>query len=174
MLYYFNVAATARPRKLNRSATSFEMVKQIFLCTLLLLVVAPSVRAQRSTNHAAIFDPSGDYHPVNKPAGTEWSVQFVLQVRHRRGRVVAWGQIRGVQPWYRFASASVTSRDLKFSTVRIHGVHYDFAGTFLGAGNFAAQTPDTGAILLRGTLRKFVNGRKVLQLHTSFVYYPGC
>jgi hypothetical protein len=150
------------------------MVKQIFSCTLLLLVIAPSVYAQRSANHAAVFDPSGDYHPVNKPNGTEWSVQFVLQVRHKHGRLVAWGQVRGIQPWYRFASVSVTSRHLKFSTVHINGVHYNFAGTFLRTGNFAAQTPDTGAILLKGTLRKFENGRNVLQLHTSFVYYPGC
>ena len=164
----------APPRQLNRSATPVDRMKRIFSCTLLLLVVAPSVCAQNSTNHAAIFDPSGDYHPVNKPDGTEWSVQFVLRVRHRRGRVVAWGQVRGIQPWYRFVSVSVTPRNLKFSTVRNHGVYYDFAGTFLGTGNFMAQTPDTGAILLRGTLRKFVNGRNVLHLRTSFVYYPGC
>ena len=151
-----------------------DMVKQILSCALVLLVVTLDVCAQRSTNHAAAFNPSGDYHPVNRPNGSEQSVQFVLQVRNRCGRRWAWGQVRGVQPWYRFASVSITVRHLKFSTVRIHGVHYDFAGMFLGTGNFGAKTPDTGAILLQGTLRKFVNGRDVLQLTTSFVYYPGC
>jgi hypothetical protein len=164
----------AAPGQLNRSATSFDMVKRIFSCALLLLLVTLDVCAQRSTNHAAAFNPSGDYHPVNRPNGSEQSIQFVLQVRHRRGRLLAWGQVRGVQPWYRFASVSVTPRHLNFSTVRIHGVRYDFAGIFLATGNFAAKAPDTGVILLRGTLRKFVNGRNVLQLNTSFAYYPGC
>ena len=119
------------------------MVKRIFSCALLLLVVALDVCAQRSTDHAAAFNPSGDYHPVNRPNGSEQSIQFVLRVRHGRGRLLARGQVRGVQPWYRFMSVSVTPRYLKFATVRIHGVRYDFAGMFLGTGNFAAKVPDT-------------------------------
>jgi hypothetical protein len=150
------------------------MVKKTVTSALVIAVLSVFVDAQRLTNYSATFNPSGDYHPVKRPEGSEQSIQFDLQVRRRRGRLVAWGQIRGVQTWYRFTFVSLTEKHLKFSTARVHGVNYDFQGTFLRTGNFAAQTRDTGDVLLQGTLRKFVNGKKVMQLDTPFVYYPGC
>jgi hypothetical protein len=150
------------------------MVKKTLAFALLIAVLSVVVDARRRTNHSATFNPSGDYHPMKRPEGSERFIQFDLQVRRRRGRLVAWGQIRGVQPWYRFTLVSPTEKHLKFSTARVHGVNYDFQGTFLRTGNFAAQTRDTGDVLLNGTLRKFVNGKIVMQLDTSFIYYPGC
>jgi hypothetical protein len=150
-----------------------KMANRILACTLL-LVVGLDVYAQRSTNHASAFNPSGDYHPVNRPNGSEQFIQFVLQVRYRRGRRVAWGEVASVAQFYRFKSVSVTETHLRFSTERHHGIRYDFEGSFLRRGNFTTAPDIPGSLPLKGTLRKFVNGKKVMELITSFVYYVGC
>ena len=131
--------------------------------------------AQTSPNRAGIFNPSGDYHPLNRPANeSEKFIQFDLQVRRKKGKLVAWGEVRGVQSWYRFTSVFVTEKQLKFSTAKLGGVSYDLDGRFLGGGDFAIQSLGTGIVMLEGTLRKFVNGKKAMEVSTSFVYYPGC
>jgi hypothetical protein len=130
--------------------------------------------AQTSPNRADIFNPSGDYHPLSPANESEKFIQFDLQVRRRKGKLVAWGEVRGVQPWYKFTSVFVTEKQLKFSTAKVGGVSYDFDGTFLGKGDFASQFLGNGMVMLEGRLRKFVNGKKTLEVSTSFVYYPGC
>ncbi len=113
-----------------------------------------------------VFSPSGDYHPLNRPADeSEKFVQFDLQVRGKKGKLVAWGEVRGVQSWYKFTSVSVTEKYLKFSTAKVSGVSYNFEGEFLKKGY---------GVTLEGTLRKFVNGKKVMEVHTPFVHYAGC
>jgi hypothetical protein len=113
-----------------------------------------------------VFSPSGDYHPLNRPADeSEKFIQFDLQVRGKKGKLVAWGEVRGVQSWYKFTSVSVTEKYLKFSTAKVSGVSYNFEGEFLKKGY---------GVTLEGTLRKFVNGKKVMEVHTPFVHYAGC
>ncbi len=113
-----------------------------------------------------VFSPSGDYHPLNRPSEElEEFIQFDLQVRGKKGKLVAWGEVRGVQPWYKFTSVSITEKHLKFSTAKVGGVSYNFEGKFLKKGY---------GVTLEGTLRKFVNGKKVMEVKTPFVHYPGC
>ena len=121
-----------------------------------------------------VFNPSGNYLPLNSPSDeSERFIQFDLEVRRKKGKLVAWGEVRGVQRWYKFTSISVTEKHLKFSTAKTGGVNYDFDGEFLGKGDFSSPA-QTGNILLKGTLRKFVNGKKVVEVNTSFKHYPGC
>lgn len=121
-----------------------------------------------------VFNPSGDYHPSSRPSDeSEQFIQFDLEVRRKKGKLVAWGEIRGVDRWYKFTSVSVTEKYLKFSTAKIGGVNYDFNGEFLGRGDFSSPA-QTETILLKGTLRKLVNGKKVMEVSTSFVHFPGC
>jgi hypothetical protein len=87
---------------------------------------------------------------------------------------VAWGGVPTVAHVYRFKSVSVTEKHLQFSTERRHGVWYAFEGSFLRRGDFTTSLDIPGSVPLTGTLRKFVNGRKVMELTTSFVYYVGC
>lgn len=132
-------------------------------------------RAQTSGNRSEIFNPSGDYHPVNRPTDeSEQFIQFDLEVRRKNGKLIAWGEVRGVQPWFKFMSVAVSEKHLKFSTVKIKGVRYSFDGKFLGKGDFASQSQGRGIALLEGVLRKFVNGQKVIEITTAFLYYPGC
>lgn len=113
-----------------------------------------------------VFSPSGDYHPLNRSTvESEKFIQFDLQVKRKKGKFVAWGEIRGVQPWYKFTSVSVTEKHLKFSTAKVGGVSYSFEGEFLKKGY---------GVTLEGTLRKFVKGKKVLEVSTPFMHYPGC
>jgi hypothetical protein len=65
-------------------------------------------------------------------------------------------------------------KQLKFSTPNIGGVSYDFDGTFVGKGDFASQSSGNGIVMLKGTLRKFVNGKKAMEVGTSFLYFAGC
>lgn len=133
--------------------------------------------AQTSSNRNNVFNPSGDYHPQNLSAdSSEKFIQFDLQVRRKKGKLVAWGEVRGVQPWYKFTSVSVTEDYLKFSTAKVDGVSYDFDGKFIGKGDFASQFSENGKgiVMLEGTLRKFVNGKKTSEITTFFLYYPGC
>ena len=147
-------------------------------CTLVLIVVFSGVVvgiAQTTPKRIGVFNPSGDYHPSSPPADeSEKSIQFDLQVRRKKGKLVAWGEIRGVQRWYKFRSVFVTEKYLKFSTVTVGGVSYDFDGTFLGRGDFASQSLGNGMVMLEGMLRKFVNGNKTMEISTSFVHYTGC
>jgi hypothetical protein len=148
------------------------MVRQILRCGLVLSVVVGGVVAQRTANHSARFNPSGEYHPLNPPIDDRFQ-QFHLQVRHKRGKLVAWGEVASVQ-FYRFRYVSVTEKHLRFSTERHHGVSYNFEGTFLRGGDFTTSFDTPGSFPLRGTLGKFVNGKKVMELTTSFIYYVGC
>ncbi len=113
-----------------------------------------------------VFSPSGDYHPLNRSVDElEEFIQFDLQVRGKKGKLVAWGEIRGVQPWYKFTSVFVTQKRLKFSTAKVSGISYNFEGKFLKKGY---------GVTLEGTLQKFVNGKKVMEVSTPFMHYPGC
>jgi hypothetical protein len=148
------------------------IVKQILRSAFLLTALVGGVVAQPPNNHSARFNPSGEYHPLNQPAEDRF-LQFHLQVRHRRGRLVAWGEVAGDR-FYRFRFVSVTEKHLRFSTERHHGVSYNFDGTFLRTGNFTTEPTIPGSLPLQGTLRKLVNGKKVMELTTAFVYYIGC
>ena len=121
------------------------------------------------------FDPSGDYHPTCRiTAESERFVQFVLEVRRKRQKLVAWGHLSDVGASYKFVSASVTEKHLKFRTQKVRSVDYRFDGRFLGDGNFSEQFSGFGSVMLEGTLQRFVNGQKAFEINTPFVYYPGC
>jgi hypothetical protein len=122
------------------------------------------------------FDPSGDYHPANLPRpSSEKFTYFDLEVGRRKGKLVAWGDVRGGGRQYKFASVSVTEQTLKFTTVSIRGVRYSFEGKFLGRGDFPSQaTLGHGIVMLEGTLTRFEHGEKAAEITSPFVYYSGC
>ena len=153
---------------------SIAVLKQFLKWGVLLGLIAGDVVAQRPVDHAERFNPSGEYHPLNRPADN-LDLQFHLQVRYKRRILVAWGDLYGSDSrFYKFRSVSVTEKHLRFATQRLYGVTYTFEGTFLRGGNFATQDPPPGSFPLQGTLRKFINGKKAMELTTSFVYYVGC
>ena len=150
-----------------------SIVKQILACGLLLGAIGGVILAQRATNHSARFDPSGNYQPLNPPTQSDRFVQFNLEVRYKRGRLVARGDVASERD-YRFRSVSVTEKHLRFSTERHRGISYDFEGWFVRGGNFSMVDSITGFVALKGRLRKFVNGRKITELTGSFVYNGEC
>ncbi len=137
-----------------------SLVKRILGLGLVFGAIAGCVLAQRPANHAARFNPSGEYHPLNRPAEDNLDLQFHLHVRHKPAALVAWGDVYGYESrFYKFRFVSVTQKHLRFSTQRLRGVRYTFEGTFLRGGNFSTQDPPPGSFPLQGTLRKFVNGK---------------
>lgn len=132
-------------------------------------------RAKANLKPAPPFNPSGDYHPVNlpKPESMKFA-HFDLEVRRRKGELVAWGDVRNGGTHYKIASVSITEKTLKFTTVSIRGVRYSFDGRFLGRGDFPSQFTGYGIIMLEGTLTKFERDRKAAEVTSPFMYYPGC
>lgn len=132
-------------------------------------------RVGAEAKEALPFNPSGDYHPANPPAdGPERFTHFDLEVRRRKGRLVARGDVRSVGARYEFAAVSVSEARLKFTTVRVRGVSYSFDGRFLGGGDFPSQFTGHGVVRLEGTLTKYRGGKKVAEVTSPFLYYPGC
>ena len=147
---------------------------RILSCVVLLLIASVSLDARHSANDFGRFNPSGEYHPLNRPADN-LDLQFHLRFRYKRRTFVAWGNLYGSDSrFYKFRSVSITQKHLSFATRRLRGVMYTFEGTFLRGGNFATQDPPLGSFPLQGTLRKFINGKKAMEFTTSFVYYVGC
>jgi hypothetical protein len=135
-----------------------SIVKQMLACGLLLGVIGGGV-AHRA-NHTVRFDPSGNYQPLNPPTESDRFVQFNLEVRHKHGRLVAWGDVAGERD-YRFGSVSVTENHLRFSTERHHGISYDFEGWFLRGGNFSmVDSPTPGFVALKGSCVSSSTARK--------------
>ena len=132
-------------------------------------------RAKANLKPAPQFNPSGDYHLVNFPRPESMKfAHFDLEVRRRKGKLVAWGDVRNVGTHYKIASVSITEKTLKFTTVSIRGVGYSFDGRFLGRGDFPSQFTGYGIIMLEGTLTKFERGKKAAEVTSPFLYYPGC
>lgn len=147
---------------------------RITLLFVFAVVGTSSTLGQTALRSPIGFDPSGDYHPVERPKEADKFVQFDIQVRRTKGRIVASGDIRGVDRLYKFASISITGNRLKFLTLEISGTSYSFDGIFKGTGDFASQWSGSGDERLKGTLRKFANGKIVWEIDTTFLYYPGC
>lgn len=119
------------------------------------------------------FDPSGNYHPVKSPSSkADQFIQINLRFGKENGRSVARGEVRNVGQWYKFRTVDINERGFRFLTAKIDGVRYEFAGSFLGKGNFARQWSGSGLKMLNGSLRKYVHGVQVLSPDTEFVYYP--
>jgi hypothetical protein len=146
--------------------------------TIFLIVFVSShdgVCVNAGVKNDAPFNPSGDYHPVNTPArGPERFAHFDLEVRRRKGRLIARGDVRTVGARYEFASVSVTEKRLTFRTVSLRGVSYGFDGRFLGGGDFPSQFTGYGLVMLEGTLTRYQGGRKAAEINSTFMYYPGC
>src|SRR3712207_1207736 len=112
-------------------------------------VISPTVLSPG--NAPGPFNPSGDYHPANlrRPESEEFA-HFDLEVGRRKGKLVAWGDVRGADTHYKFASVSVTEETLKFTPVRIRGVRYSFDGRFLGRGDFPRPSTCRGTVMRAG------------------------
>ena len=119
------------------------------------------------------FDPSGNYHPVRLPeTPSERFIQINLRVKRHRGRLSAVGEVRNTGKWYRYSTKAVNRDRLRFETVTKDGVRYEFLGEFTGDGNFTHQWVGTGTVKLKGSLRKFVRGKQVVEIRSDFVHYP--
>jgi hypothetical protein len=152
-----------------------QWFKFLTIVLLMFLGLHDGGRVRAEAKDALPFNPSGDYHPINPPAGgSERFTHFDLEVRGRKGKLVARGDVRSVGARYKFATVSVTEERLKFTTVRVRGVSYSFDGRFLGGGDFPSQFTGRGMLRLEGTLTKYKGGKKVAEVDSPFLYYPGC
>jgi hypothetical protein len=67
--------------------------------------------------------------------------------------------------------AEVIDNKVKFRTNRIKGIEYRFEGTFFKN----RMIGENGEELLRGTLKKYIKGKKVAEIGGDFAYYePHC
>lgn len=65
----------------------------------------------------------------------------------------------------------IDGNEVKFKTKKLKGIIYSFEGTFFKNKKLG----ENGEALLRGTLRKYIKGKKVAEISGDFVYYePYC
>gem|GEM_PF-1439100 len=74
----------------------------------------------------------------------------------------------GVESTLDIEALRISDGGLTFETDPRDGVRYSFAGEFLVRGNFYTLDPDTK--VLRGTLAKFKDGKRVAETEVSFTW----
>lgn len=114
-------------------------------------------------------DFSGYYYPENGK-GSVRHLWISLWTEDKKNSIS--GEVRTNKRNYEFASAQLADKTLKFKTQKIKGVEYKFEGTFIYKGNFW----DAGynEFVMRGVLRKFLNGKEVGRIKTRYVFTVGC
>lgn len=68
----------------------------------------------------------------------------------------------------KFQRIEIANTKIYFATEAVNGSRYEFEGNYLVNGNFYTLDPD--AKVLRGTLSKFQDGRKVAETEVSFTW----
>ena len=74
---------------------------------------------------------------------------------------------------YRLANPTLNGNDLNFTTAAVNGISYRFTGRFEMMRDFAANPPESDAVVLRGTLTKLERGEVVAETPVSFTYSAG-
>ena len=77
----------------------------------------------------------------------------------------------GDQGFFSSVSTQIKGNKVKFRTEKIKGISYNFEGVFFKNKTMGKE----GEELLRGTLQKFVKGKKAAEVSGDFAYYePHC
>jgi hypothetical protein len=74
---------------------------------------------------------------------------------------------------YRLVNPKLDGKNLSFTTTAAGGVSYSFTGSFLKLGDFSANPPAGDEVILRGKLRKMVDGNVVSETDVNFSYSAG-
>jgi hypothetical protein len=73
---------------------------------------------------------------------------------------------------YRYATISLTRQKFVFTTAKVKGVSYRFAGRFLRT-DFVNADLDLNKPVLEGILGKYKRGKKVAEAHVKLGYFAG-
>lgn len=74
---------------------------------------------------------------------------------------------------FKLVSPELDGATLKFKTISVGGISYEFNGAFLVSGNFVENPPTWETAVLSGTLTKTAGGRVVASTPVSFRYEAG-
>lgn len=152
-------------------------MKQIFCLLSLFLLIASSSYSQKSK-----FNPEGNYE-FDNPRGREYQYnpsgfeQFNFELETTEWRS-SMGRSVPIKPrgtvWdgrgYKMTQISIKDRSFSFKTETIGGISYQFSGTFLKSGDFAALDLD-GEVLLKGLLIKIRNGKEVARTDRRYYWW---
>src|SRR5260221_11145449 len=109
---------------------SIAVLKQFLQWGVLFGLIAGHVVAQRPADHAERFNPTGEYHPLNRPPDN-LDLQFHLRVRYKHRTLVAWGDLYSSDNrFYKFRSVSLTEKHLRFTIQGVHAATYPLKGSF--------------------------------------------
>ncbi|HEX8140961.1 MAG TPA: hypothetical protein VF553_00075 [Pyrinomonadaceae bacterium] len=162
----------------RRFSRAYAIIKAS--CFLLLLAAAvdamgpatPPLVPQRA------FRPYGYYSLVGKhPRGFENfdTIQYWQKRDEQSGPDISErlsGVIADESTHYRYATINITRQRFVFTTKRVKGVSYSFAGRFLRT-DFVNAELDFDKPVLVGTLSKYRNGKKVAEANVKLSYFAG-
>lgn len=160
-------------------------------------IVAPVLETNESVSFISTFEPSKEDKAIeNLPDEPDISGWYALEKYKgmpevnmillsngyenddpASGKIVSYAGVftefenEGDQGFVDSVRANVNERGASFKTNKIKGIEYRFAGVF-----FKNKTDgEDGEKLLRGTLQKFVKGKKVAEASGDFAYRePHC
>lgn len=148
-------------------------LRSLGLVVVCLVVSYPDSASGGTTPDA--FDPSGDYHIADRALSALVDrFYFDIEVRRRRGKLVAWGHVYARSTFYKIRVISVSEDRLTFTTATVRGIAYRFEGRFTRRGSFPAQFQGNGIIAVEGTVFKMVGGSVDSVATSEYLYYPGC
>jgi hypothetical protein len=142
----------------------FQMLKRNFLpCFFVILLLAAAASAQS-------FDLEGFYFIKSPVPAAFKNIDHTHLNGTRPNGIGGWIQLKN-QNRFRLVTASLRNRYFSFRTARRNNVHYSFSGRFVRLEDFSRTQP-TG-VVLRGTLTKYRNGRRIASKPVRYTYWVG-
>lgn len=74
---------------------------------------------------------------------------------------------------YKLVSPKLEGKALTFSTTTVDGVSYSFTGTFEKLDDFSMNPPPSDEVILRGKLKRLLDGNTVIETDVNFTYSAG-
>lgn len=124
------------------------------------------------------FRPYGYFSMIGNPPrgfGNFDSIQYWMKSVEQSGpdiseRLSGVNVRRGIV--YRYSTISVNRKIFSFTTKQIKGISYSFIGRFLRT-DFVESEYEPNRPVLKGTLKKYKNGKKIAEAKTKFSYFAG-
>lgn len=119
---------------------------------------------------AQTFDLEGFFMPEGIWLKDFKNIDHIYLSGKQSNKIGGWIQLKN-QSRFKVISPVLNGKDFSFKTTKSGGVSYEFSGVFILLENFSETQPQ--GRVLKGTLKKFRNGRRISESPVSFTYFVG-
>lgn len=140
------------------------LTRKFPVCFLAVLMIASGASAQN-------FDLEGFYMPLGNWSKDFKNIEHIALRGTKSTNINGW--IHTSSSRFKLANAKLNGKNFSFTTTKSSGVSYEFTGSFVRLEKFLETQPPTSEAVLKGTLKKFRNGKKIAENSVSFFYFVG-